>query len=121
MVYEGPPWPPAVAGATGTLLASGLIRGLPIRDTLGAGVALAVAAVPEGLPFLATAAQLSAARRLSARGALVRNPRTIEPLGRVDVLCFDKTGTLTRGRIALGAQVRRRASPPNSGCLTAAG
>ncbi|WP_239341476.1 HAD-IC family P-type ATPase [Frankia sp. CiP3] len=94
---------PVVAGAAGTLLASGLIRGLPIRDTLSAGVALAVAAVPEGLPFLATAAQLSAARRLSARGALVRNPRTIETLGRVDVLCFDKTGTLTRGRIALGA------------------
>ncbi|WP_462188308.1 cation-translocating P-type ATPase [Frankia sp. CcWB2] len=94
---------PVALGAAGALLASGLIRGLPIRDTLSAGVALAVAAVPEGLPFLATAAQLSAARRLSARGALVRNPRTIETLGRVDVLGFDKTGTLTEGRIRLHA------------------
>ncbi|ABD09736.1 cation transport ATPase [Frankia casuarinae] len=94
---------PVALAAAGALLASGLIRGLPIRDTLSAGVALAVAAVPEGLPFLATAAQLSAARRLSARGALVRNPRTIETLGRVDVLGFDKTGTLTEGRIHLHA------------------
>ncbi|WP_131786537.1 cation-translocating P-type ATPase [Protofrankia symbiont of Coriaria ruscifolia] len=94
---------PVALGAAATLLASGLIRGLPARNTLSAGVALAVAAVPEGLPFLATAAQLSAARRLSGRGALVRNPRTIETLGRVDVLCFDKTGTLTRGKIRLGA------------------
>ena len=60
-----------------------------------------VAAVPEGLPLVASVAQLAAARRLSARGALVRNPRTIEALGRVDTLCFDKTGTLTVGAISL--------------------
>jgi magnesium-transporting ATPase (P-type) len=94
---------PVTLGAAGTLLLSGLVRGLPIRNTLSAGVALAVAAVPEGLPFLATAAQLSSARRLAGRGALVRNPRTIETLGRVDVLCFDKTGTLTKGKIRLTA------------------
>ena len=64
---------------------------------------LAVAAVPEGLPLLATMAQLAAARRLSARGVLVRNPRSLEALGRVEVLCCDKTGTLTEGRIALHA------------------
>jgi magnesium-transporting ATPase (P-type) len=66
-------------------------------------VGLAVASVPEGLPFLVSAAQLAAARRLSHRGALVRNARTIEALGRVDVLCFDKTGTLTQGKIRLTA------------------
>jgi cation-transporting ATPase I len=60
-----------------------------------------VAAVPEGLPFVATVAQLASARRLSARRALARNPSTIEALGRVNVLCFDKTGTLTEGRIRL--------------------
>jgi cation-transporting ATPase I len=78
-----------------------LLRGRPVRDAVGTGVSLMVAAVPEGLPLLATVAQLSAAQRLSARNALVRNPRTIEALGRVDVLCFDKTGTLTAGRIGL--------------------
>ena len=79
----------------------GLLRRRPVRDAVGTGVSLMVAAVPEGLPLLATVAQLSAAQRLSARNALVRNPRTIEALGRVDVLCFDKTGTLTAGRIGL--------------------
>ncbi|HXX88715.1 MAG TPA: cation-translocating P-type ATPase [Acidimicrobiales bacterium] len=78
-----------------------LLRGTSSRDAVGTGVSLMVSAVPEGLPLLATVAQLSAAQRLSARNALVRNPRAIEALGRVDILCFDKTGTLTAGRIAV--------------------
>jgi cation-transporting P-type ATPase I len=93
--------PLAAAGGlfvTGT----GLTRRQPLRQTLSPGVNLAVAAVPEGLPLLATVAQLSAARRLAARGALARNPQAIETLGRVDVLCVDKTGTLTGGAIELG-------------------
>ncbi|MDQ0028597.1 cation-translocating P-type ATPase [Arthrobacter bambusae] len=85
------------------VVTAGLARGKSLRSTAGAGLSLAVAAVPEGLPFLVSAAQLAAARRLSAHGVLVRNPRTIEALGRVNVLCFDKTGTLTRGRIVLEA------------------
>src|SRR5205085_9846556 len=88
-------------GSAGAVMAAGLVRGRGIRETLGAAVGLAVASVPEGLPFLVSAAQLAAARRLSREGALVRNARTIEALGRVDVLCFDKTGTLTEGRIRL--------------------
>ncbi|HEX5190141.1 MAG TPA: HAD-IC family P-type ATPase [Streptosporangiaceae bacterium] len=92
---------PVTLGAGAALVGGGLLRGRPLRETLGTGVSLAVAAVPEGLPIVATAAQYSAARRLSRRNALVRNPGTIEALGRVDVLCFDKTGTLTEGRIRL--------------------
>lgn len=92
--------PISVAAGLG-ILGSGLLRGRPITETAGAGVSLAVAAVPEGLPLLATVAQMSAARRLSGRGALVRNPRAIEALGRVDVVCVDKTGTLTEGHISL--------------------
>jgi cation-transporting ATPase I len=72
-----------------------------MSQSVGSAVALAVAAVPEGLPVLATMAQLASARRLSRRQALVRNPRAIEALGRVRVLCTDKTGTLTEGRIRL--------------------
>ncbi|MFI8998524.1 HAD-IC family P-type ATPase [Streptomyces sp. NPDC053542] len=94
---------PVALGAAGTLMAVGLLRGRPARETVGAGVGLAVASVPEGLPFLVSAAQLAAARRLSAQGVLVRDPRTIEAVGRTDVLCFDKTGTLTHGRMALTA------------------
>jgi cation-transporting ATPase I len=92
--------PVSVAGGA-ALIGSGLLHGRSPREALGSGVALAVAAVPEGLPFVAQAASMAAARRLSGRGALVRNARTIEALGRVDVLCFDKTGTLTEGRLRL--------------------
>ena len=92
---------PFSLGAGVALVMIDLLRRFPVATAMGRAVSLAVAAVPEGLPFVATVAELAAARRLSARGALVRNPATIEALGRVDVLCFDKTGTLTEGRISL--------------------
>ncbi len=90
-----------------TLASGALVTGLGFlyrraaRDAVGAGVALTVAAVPEGLPMLATIAQVAAARRLASRNVLVRNPRALEALGRVDQVCFDKTGTLTHGAISL--------------------
>ncbi|PRP98270.1 Calcium-transporting ATPase 1 [Enhygromyxa salina] len=83
------------------LMTSGLSLQRPPSEVISSGVSLAVAAVPEGLPLLATMAQLGAAHRLSLRGALVRNPRAVEALGRVNVLCADKTGTLTEGKIRL--------------------
>jgi cation-transporting ATPase I len=89
----------AIGGAAVTGLA--LLRRLPLRQAIGAGVSVAVAAVPEGLPLVATVAQAAAARRLSRQGVLVRSSRTLEALGRVDVICFDKTGTLTEGRLAV--------------------
>ncbi|MBS3805841.1 MAG: cation-transporting P-type ATPase, partial [Oleiphilaceae bacterium] len=84
-----------------TLLLSGLSRQRPVQEVISSGVSLAVAAVPEGLPILATLSQLAAAGRLSEQGALARNPRAVEALGRMTVLCADKTGTLTEGRLAL--------------------
>ncbi|HEX2771132.1 MAG TPA: HAD-IC family P-type ATPase, partial [Micromonosporaceae bacterium] len=92
---------PLAAGSAAAIGAAGLVRGIPLTETAATAANLAVASVPEGLPFLVSAAQLAAARRLAEYGALVRNPRTIEALGRVDVLCFDKTGTLTEGALTL--------------------
>ncbi|KXK61839.1 haloacid dehalogenase [Micromonospora rosaria] len=92
--------PLAIASAV-AVAGAGLVRGVPLAETAATAANLAVASVPEGLPFMVSAAQLAAARRLAEHGALVRNPRTIEALGRVDVLCFDKTGTLTEGRLVL--------------------
>ncbi|MEB3319879.1 MAG: cation-translocating P-type ATPase [Cyanobium sp.] len=83
------------------VLLSALARGHDPCVALGEGVALTVAAVPEGLPVLASLAQLAAASRLSSEHVLVRNPRAIASLGRVDVICLDKTGTLTSGQIRL--------------------
>ena len=92
---------PVALGSGAALVGAGLLRGQPLQRTLGTAVSLAVAAVPEGLPVVATVAQLAAAGRLSSRHTLVRNPPTIETLGRVDLLLLDKTGTLTEGRIRL--------------------
>jgi cation-transporting ATPase I len=92
---------PIALGAGAALVGGGLLRGARIGDRIGSGVSLAVAAVPEGLPVVATVGQIAAARRLSGRRALVRNHSVMEALGRVDVLCFDKTGTLTEGGMRL--------------------
>lgn len=88
-----------------------LLRKASLRQAVADGVAIAVAAVPEGLPLVATLAQLAAARRLSARGVLVRAPRTVEALGRVDTVCFDKTGTLTENRLRVVRAVPATTSP----------
>lgn len=92
---------PAAAFSGITLLLTGLVRGRPVSEVVSSGVSLAVAAVPEGLPIMATLSQLAAAGRLSEKGALARNPRAVEALGRMTVLCADKTGTLTEGKLAL--------------------
>ncbi|MEU7748769.1 cation-translocating P-type ATPase [Nonomuraea sp. NPDC049158] len=92
---------PAAIGSGLVLMVTNLLRGSPLSAALAPAVSLAVAAVPEGLPFIATVAELASSKRLSQRNTLVRNPSTIEALGRVDVLCFDKTGTLTEGHISL--------------------
>lgn len=92
--------PLAVMSGAGVSIA-GMLRHTPTRELADASWGLAVAAVPEGLPLLATAAQRAAARRLTRHGVLVRHPRAIEALGRVDLLFADKTGTLTEGQLHL--------------------
>jgi cation-transporting ATPase I len=105
---------PVAFAAGAAVLANGLARGR-LAETVSSSVALAVAAIPEGLPFVATVAQLSASKRLSRHNILVRDPRVMEALGRVDVVCFDKTGTLTEGRIRLQAvSDGRQRQPPRS-------
>jgi cation-transporting P-type ATPase I len=92
--------PLALLSGAGVSVA-GMLRHTPTTELVDASLGLAVAAVPEGLPLLANAAQRAAARRLSQHRVLVRDPRAIEALGRVDLLCADKTGTLTQGRLRL--------------------
>ncbi len=89
-----------VSMAGGALVGGlGLLRGSGLRQAVASGIAIAVAAVPEGMPLVATLAQSASARRLTNFGALVRVPRSVEALGRVDVVCFDKTGTLSENRL----------------------
>jgi cation-transporting ATPase I len=102
------PWT-AVGGALVTVMS--LLRGNGMRASVAGGVAVAVAAVPEGLPLVATVAQLAAARRLARRGILVRAPRALEAMGRLDVVCFDKTGTLTENRLRVTRLAAAHGSP----------
>jgi magnesium-transporting ATPase (P-type) len=90
---------PVSAGGGALVGALGLLRGGGLRQALGNAIAVAIAAVPEGMPLMATLAQHASAQRLSGSGALVRVPRSVEALGRIDVVCFDKTGTLSENRL----------------------
>ena len=82
----------------------GMARRIGLRQAVASGIAVSVAAIPEGLPLVATLAQQASARRLTKSGVLVRVPRSVEALGRVDVVCFDKTGTLSQNKLRV-AQV----------------
>ncbi len=77
------------------------VGGLGPLETFVAAVALAVAAIPEGLPVVMTLALAFGTRRMLDRHALVRSLPVVEIVGGADVVCTDKTGTVTEGRMSL--------------------
>ncbi|MFX0546760.1 cation-translocating P-type ATPase [Roseovarius sp. S1116L3] len=77
----------------------GVLRGHALSDMIETGVALAVAAVPEGLPVVATLTLARGMWRMAARNALISNMPSVETLGATTIILTDKTGTLTENRM----------------------
>jgi P-type Ca2+ transporter type 2C len=86
---------------TGLILVSGFARGNEVQHMLQAVVNLAIAIVPESLPFVVIITLALGSQRIFEREALIRKLPAVETLGAVTVICSDKTGTLTENRMTV--------------------
>lgn len=93
------------AALCGGLFIVGLLRGFSFLQMVKTSIALGVAAIPEGLPTVATTVLALGIHRMKRRHALIRRLTAVETLGAVGTICLDKTGTLTMNRMSVRAVV----------------
>ena len=87
----------------GAVFGLGLLRGQPLIPMLRSAISLAIAAIPEGLPAVATTTLALGIQDMRRRNVFVRKLDAVETLGAVEVIGLDKTGTLTEDRMATAA------------------
>ena len=91
-----------VCGAVcGVVFTGGIVRGAALALIAKTTISLAVAAVPEGLPAVATTTLALGIRKLNAHHVIIRDLEAVETLGEVQTICFDKTGTVTENRMSV--------------------
>ncbi|MBI2268779.1 MAG: cation-translocating P-type ATPase [Bacteroidetes bacterium] len=78
---------------------TGLLNGQKVLEILETSIALAVAAIPEGLPIVATMALAQGMLKMARQHVIVKKLSAVETLGGTNVICTDKTGTLTQNKI----------------------
>lgn len=83
------------------IVISGFLQGKDLMLMIKTGVALAVAAIPEGLPVVATIALARGMVRLSKQKVIIKKLEAVQTLGETGILCTDKTGTLTENKMML--------------------
>lgn len=95
----------------GIIFVTGMLRGIGWMTMLQTSIALAVAAIPEGLPIVSTLALAFGMLRMARHQVIVKKLSAVETLGGTNVICTDKTGTLTQNRIEVAfLQLSDRAS-----------
>ncbi|AFY46395.1 P-type ATPase, translocating [Nostoc sp. PCC 7524] len=88
-------------GICGLVFGMGVLRGYGLVQMLKSSISLAVAAVPEGLPTIATTTLALGIRDMRKNKVLVRSLAAVEALGSVQTICMDKTGTITENRMSV--------------------